>query len=139
MKVLFDTNVLLDVLLDRTPHVESSARLFAYVESGKIEGVICATTVTTVHYLADKTIGPKLAKNAIQDLLSIFIIAPVNRLVLDRAMKMHKMADFEDAVICAAAQQVGCDGVLTRNLKDFRKAQIPIYSPEELAHILKVH
>jgi len=54
VKVLFDTNVLLDVLLNREPHAEPAARLLSLVDTGELEGVICATTVTTVHYLASR-------------------------------------------------------------------------------------
>lgn len=57
MRVLFDTNVVLDVLLDREPHAGVAARLFALVDRERLDGVVCATTVTTIHYLAAKAIA----------------------------------------------------------------------------------
>ncbi|MDY0088726.1 MAG: PIN domain-containing protein, partial [Coriobacteriia bacterium] len=52
--MLFDTNVVLDVLLDREPHAEVAARLLSLVDQGRLDGMVCATTVTTIHYLASK-------------------------------------------------------------------------------------
>jgi hypothetical protein len=57
LKLLLDTNVVLDVLLDRPPHSIDSAKVMSAVELGTIEGSFCATTVTTIHYLPEKTLG----------------------------------------------------------------------------------
>ena len=59
MKVMFDTNVVLDVLLEREPHVDAAAKLFALVDTGRMEGSICATTATTVYYIAARSFGRK--------------------------------------------------------------------------------
>ena len=61
MRILFDTNVLLDVMLDREPHAETSAEILSRVESGDLTGCICATTVTTIHYLAARAVGSEQA------------------------------------------------------------------------------
>jgi predicted nucleic acid-binding protein len=62
VKVLFDTNVVLDVLLEREPHVTAAARLFSLVDNGGLEGSICATTATTVFYIAARSFGSKRAQ-----------------------------------------------------------------------------
>ena len=80
MKVLFDTNVVLDVLLAREPHAAVAAKLFTLADAGGIEGVISATTVTTIHYLASKGIGPERAAACIRDLLAIFAAAGAPRI-----------------------------------------------------------
>jgi len=79
MKILFDTNVILDLLLDREPWAEPVAQLFTKVERGDLLGCICATTLTTIYYLASKAVGKKIAQKEIQKLLVLFEIAPVNR------------------------------------------------------------
>ena len=61
MKILFDTNVILDVLLDREPFSSIAAKLFSRVETGEITGYVCATTITTLHYLTRKVVGDELA------------------------------------------------------------------------------
>ncbi len=86
MKILFDTNVILDVLLDREPFSEDASCLLSKVERSEIIGFLCATTLTTIHYLISKSLGPKEAIEHIQALLSLFEVAPVNRLVLANAL-----------------------------------------------------
>ncbi len=135
MKVLFDTNVVLDVLLDRKPYSNASAQLFSKVESGDIVGYICATTVTTIHYLAVKVVGAGKAKSEIDKLLTLFEIAPVNRAVLENAATSN-ITDFEDAVIHEAARHVGVDAIVSRNIKDFKRALLPVYTPNELSKTL---
>lgn len=135
MKVLFDTNIVLDVLMDRLPYSDSAAELFSKVEEGTIIGYLCGTTVTTVFYLAAKTVGTARAQEEIKKLLSLFDVAPVNRHVLESAIELD-FNDFEDAVIHAAACHMGADAIVTRNQKDFKKSTIPVYSSEEMAKIL---
>lgn len=131
MRILFDTNVILDVLLDREPFSTTAAQLFSKVEAGELSGYICATTVTTLHYLTRKTVGTERAQKEIKKLLNLFEVAPVNRSVLEGALKA-RFADFEDAVIHEAAVQVEVQGIVTRNIADFKGANILLYSPEEL-------
>lgn len=126
---------MLDVLLDREPFAAASAQLLSRVEEGEIEGCLCATTVTTLHYLASKTVGSRRALLAIQKLLSIFEIAPVNRPVLAAALA-SKLSDFEDAVLHEAAQQASAQAIVTRDPSGFKKGVLPAYSPEELNRAL---
>ena len=135
MKVLFDTNIIIDFLLDRDPFAEDAAILFALVEYSKIEGAICATTVTTVHYLIKKALGDAAAKQHISSLLSLFDVAAVNRLVLEDALTSG-FSDYEDAVIHSAALHCGAKFIVTRNPKDFRKSTLPVYDPSEFLKIL---
>ena len=135
MKILLDTNIVLDLLMDRLPYSEAAAELFSRVEEGAIIGYLCGTTITTVYYLAAKTVGAPRAQIEIRKLLALFEVAPVNRHVLESAINAD-FNDFEDAVIHAAACNVGADALVTRNQKDFRKSRIAVYSSEELVNIL---
>jgi len=131
MKVLFDTNVILDVLLARTPHAEVAVRLLNLVDQGKLEGVLCATTVTTLHYLATKAVGRRKAGKHVREIMAMFEVAPVDRAVLAQALELG-YADHGDAVLHEAARLVGADGIVTGNRKDFAKASIPVFDPQEL-------
>ncbi len=135
MKILFDTNVILDVLLDREPFSDLATKLLSRVEKKELEGFLGATTVTTIFYLAARVAGKNKADKEIIKLLSIFQIAPVNKSVLDEAIKSG-FSDFEDAVLHESAKQLGVQGIVTRNPKDFKKATLSIYSPEELHKML---
>ena len=72
MRILFDTNVILDVLLDREPFSWTAAKLFSKVETGEITGYVCATTITTLHYLTNKVIGADSALAEINKLMMLF-------------------------------------------------------------------
>ena len=132
---MFDTNIVLDLLMDRMPFSDSAVELFSKVEDGAIIGYLCGTTITTVFYLVSRTLGAARAQDEIRKLLGLFEVAPVNRLVLESALGID-FNDFEDAVIHEAACHVGADAIVTRNLKDYKKSRIPVYSSEELARIL---
>ncbi len=135
MKILFDTNIVLDLLMDRLPYSDAAAELFSKVEDGTIIGCLCGTTITTVFYLAAKTVGTARAREEIGKLLSLFDVAPVNRQVLESALVLD-FSDFEDAVIHEAACHVGADAIVTRNQRDFRKSGVTVYTPEEMAKVL---
>jgi len=135
LKILLDTNIVLDVLIDRLPYSNAGAELFSRVEDGTIIGYMCGTTITTVHYLATRSIGAARAQTEIKKLLGLFEVAPVNRYVLESAL-VADFTDFEDAVIHEAACHVGVHAIVTRNRKDFKKSRISVYSSEEMAKIL---
>jgi len=137
MKVLVDTNVIIDVLLNRTPFVELSANIVSSIETKNIEGYLCATTVTTLDYLISKAKNREQSKVEIKKLLHLFGIADVNARVLALAAD-SAFTDFEDAVLYYSGECVGIDCLVTRNTKDFKHASLPVYTPEELWGILLV-
>ena len=131
MRVLFDTNVVLDLLLDREPFSLDAAKCFSRVEAGEIEGCLCGSTVTTLHYLIRKSVGPRKARESMSLLLSLFEIAPVNKAALEGAMNLP-FKDFEDAVLHEAARLVNTDVIVTRNTADFKHSSIPVLLPGQL-------
>ncbi len=136
MRLLVDTDVVLDLLLDRPQFGDAAVRLFAHVERGEVAAYVCATTVTTIHYLATKAVGRARSRRLLERLLSLVEVAPVNRVVLDRALE-SKVADFEDSVVCQSALQVSADAVVTRNLGDYRKAPLPVHRPSDMLKLLE--
>ncbi len=137
MKILFDTNIVLDVMLDREPFAEPASQLMSLVESGKIFGFLCATTVTTIHYLSTKVMGSKKAQKKIKALMMLFEIAAVNRPVIEDAL-VSKFTDFEDAVIYQAACHAGAEAIITRDPKGFKQSKIPIYNSYEMLNVFKL-
>lgn len=136
MRVLVDTNVVLDVLLERRPFSEAAAQVFALVEESRIEGFLCATTLTTVDDLLGQALAPAKAREALQRLLNLFEIAPVNRPVLEQALRSG-IADFEDAVLEQAGRLGAVDAITTRNVRDFGKSTITVFDPLELISTVK--
>ena len=135
MRILLDTNIVLDVLMDRVPFADTATELFSKVEDGTIIGYLCGTTITTVYYLAAKVVGAPRAQEEIKKLLTLFEVAPVNRQILESAL-VAGFSDFEDAVIHEAACHVGVEAIVTRNQKDFKKSRISVYSSQEITKIL---
>lgn len=131
MKVLFDINIILDNLADRTPYAEDASELFALVENRKIEGWISAVAFPTLFYLLRKDLGNTATKKTLSKLCYLFEIAPVNHMVIEKALILN-FKDFENAVLHEAACYCGADGIVTRNSKDFKNASLAIYEPKEL-------
>ena len=136
MRVLFDTNVVLDHLLEREPFVEQAERLLSLVDSGGLDGLICSTTVTTIDYLASRVVGAAAARAYIRELLAVFDVACVDREVLRTALDAG-FSDYEDAVLYEAARAAGASAIVTRNGKDFTRSVLPVFTPGELLAALQ--
>ena len=104
MRVLFDTNVLIDFLLDRAPFAEAAADLLSRADRGQIQGLACADSFTTIFYLMQKGINREAARRHISSLLSVLDVTPVNRATLEQAAESG-LRDFEDAVVVESARQ----------------------------------
>ena len=128
MRVMLDTNVVLDVLQARAGFVDDAVAVFDMIERNAITGLLCATTITTLAYLAGKTVGKSQAARQIRELLVLFEIAPVTRAVIDGALK-SRLPDFEDAVLAEAAMLAGAGAIITRNLRDFAHSPVRAHTP----------
>jgi predicted nucleic acid-binding protein len=136
MKVLFDTNVLLDAMLAREPFVADAAFLLNAVESGRVEGFMSATTVTDVHYLVGRqTKSSEAAIAAVTRLLALMEICAVDREVLEQAIAL-RLPDFEDAVQIACAIELELEAIVTRDVNGFAGSPIPVLSPQEMRNRL---
>lgn len=130
MRVIVDTNIVLDVLLERQPFVNAAVGIFSLAEQSRVVAFLCATTITTIDYLLSHSLPGSKARDALRRLISIFEIATVNRPVIERALG-SKISDFEDAVLAEAALMVGVDCIVTRNPKDFAGSALKVFEPSE--------
>jgi predicted nucleic acid-binding protein len=135
MKVLLDTNVILDVLQARRPHEQSSTAVWAAVETGAAVGLLAAHSLTTIHYLIRKEAGVAKANQALASILKVFQVAAVDGRVLQEALAL-RWPDFEDAVTAAAARIAGCNLIVTRDTEGFRGSVIRCLPPEAAAPLL---
>jgi len=135
LKVLFDLNIILDVLQERAEFYEFSALLLAYAETGDLQGWVAAHSVTTLFYMIAKDKSPEQARVAITSLLQILRIAPIDQSTIEQALNLP-YRDFEDAVQMIAALQIQADYLLTRNVKDYQPAPLAVVQPAELLAIL---
>ena len=135
LRVLFDLNVILDVLQLREPFYAASAQVLASAETGELEGWVAAHSITPLFHLLAKDRSPQLARVAIGDLLSILSVAGVDGDIIEQALGLP-YNDFEDAVQMMAAVHAGADYLVTRNLADYREGPLPALQPAELLALL---
>ena len=136
MRVLFDTDVVLDVVLAREPFAQASTQLFKLHEQGKIDAYIAAITPINVFYITRKFKGGQTARQAVELLLSSLAICPLSHDVLDEAYQLP-FADYEDAVQHASATASGLDTIVTRDTNDYKNATLPVFSPTDFLVKLK--
>jgi predicted nucleic acid-binding protein len=127
-RILFDINVVLDVLLKRPEHFSASAQVVSLADQKRLHGLLCATTFTTVAYLVAKALGRSAAQAQLAQLLQTFEVAPVDGAVLRDALAAQ-FGGYEDTVQHAAAQASQCKAIVTRDLSGFRDARLPVYTP----------
>lgn len=135
MRVLFDTNVLIDFLLDRAPFAASAADLLSRADRGQIQGLACADSFTTIFYLMQKALGREAARRHISSLLSVLDVTPVNRATLEHAAESG-LRDFEDAVVVESGRQADVDCIVTRNERDVAGSTVTVHSPRSLLALL---
>lgn len=129
-RVLLDLNVILDVLQQREPFFENSARVLALAETGVIQGMVSAHSITTLFYLYAKAQSADAARVAIADLLQFLSIATVAQKTIEQALALP-YKDFEDAVQMVSSLHAGADYVVTRNVADFKMGPLPAIMPAE--------
>ena len=131
MKVLIDANVILDVLLNRSPWVTDSQAVWDANHRQQIHGHVVATIITNLFYIARQLIGQPLALSGVRDCLAAFDVVLVDQTILNDAATLPG-SDFEDNVTIRCAVTSGMDVIVTRNLADFADSPAPAISPAEL-------
>ena len=131
MNWMIDTNVILDVLLKREPFFETSSAVLRQCENREVQGYVSASAVTDIFYLTRKALGSIDETYRLIDALlnTVRVLTVTNEDVLN-ALQM-KARDFEDCLLATCAKSNRCEGIVTRNKKDFLSFDIPLFTPEE--------
>lgn len=127
-QVLLDTDVILDLYLDREPFADAAARLWKAHESGHLTAYMSAITPVNLFFVARRLKGYKIAQQAVGELPATLPVCAVDLVVL-RAGLETGFKDFEDAVQHASAIAAGLEGIITRNVADYTQATLPVYTP----------
>ena len=130
IKLLLDTNVLLDLVLNREPHFEHSKELFIKIDGIQIKGFITATTITDIYYLVKKPKGSGVALAYIENLISFIDVLSIDKSIILNALK-SEIDDFEDAIQIYASISNSIDFIITRNISDFIKSEVPAFTPKD--------
>lgn len=130
MKVLIDTNIILDVLCKRQGFYEDAAKVFKLCEIKKVTGVISALSVPNIIYIMRKELDAEKTKQILNILSLLFTVADLKASDLKCAADMN-FKDYEDAVQSACAVRVKADYIITRNIKDFSESRVTALKPSE--------
>ena len=137
MKILVDTNVLIDYLAGRKPYYEDADRVIRLCIEHKIKGYMAAHSVTDMYYILRKDYKESSVRRImIKSLFDILDVSGINRDVLVNALDREDFEDFEDCVQDECAEMVAADYIVTRNVKDFEHSKIPAIAPDEFLKLL---
>jgi predicted nucleic acid-binding protein len=129
MKLLIDTNIVLDLLLAREPFLEDARNLAIGVINREFDGFLAASTITDLHYIMLKNLqNEQKTREALANILSIFPLIDTTAEDIQNALT-NPMQDFEDAVLAESARREGIKYILTRSEKDFTSSPVPPCSP----------
>lgn len=132
MKVLIDTNIALDFLLQREPFFTDAEMLFQAIDAGQVVGYVTATTLTDIFYIARKhTRSVEQARQAVLETLTAMAICPIDRTVLEAAFNSG-LSDFEDAVQIFSAVAQELDAIVTRDDRGFLSSPVSVLSVGDL-------
>ncbi|MEQ9238375.1 PIN domain-containing protein [Coleofasciculus sp. E2-BRE-01] len=132
MRVLLDTNIILDFFLEREPFFQLASEVFEAIAAERIEGLISASSATDIFYICKRqTQNLEQTRQILTQTLTLLSVCPVDYTVLNTALNSG-LVDFEDAVqiACAVAQQV--DAIVTRNPQDFQTTAVSIFTVSQL-------
>ena len=137
MKQIFiDTNVIIDFLADRQPSSDYAAMIFQLAKDGKVGVHISAISFNNTYYILRKVTSHKNALKLLSEIEEYIGVQETNRKIIKKAMKSD-FKDFEDAIqYFSAVQRGNIDIITTRDLKDFRKSELPVLSPETTIKLL---
>ena len=131
MKVLIDTNVILDVLCNRQGFAEDASKIFKFCEVNKIEGYISAISVPNIVYILRKELDAEKTKEILDRLSLIFKISDLKADDLKKAANLM-FDDYEDALQSVCASRIKANYIITRNIKDFKNSKVAAIKPSEL-------
>jgi len=135
-RILVDTNICIDAAIVRKPFADTALKIINLSDSGEIEVKISAHSLGTIFYVLRKEFSISKRYALIEELRSVFGVAPVTQRIIDRALKL-RWKDFEDAIHYHAALASDCDAIVTRNRSDFQESELPVLSPIQFleAHV----
>ena len=139
MKLLIDTNVVLDVLLQREPFCRTAAEVLNLAQRDDVREYVSASAITDIYYIANKQLKDRAAvRDLLERLLKIVSVAAVSEQEIRNALNLT-WADFEDSVQYSVALLNEMDGIVTRNPSDYQEANMRIWLPEQVLELFAVN
>ena len=131
MRAVIDTCVIVDALQSREPFCKDAQSIFLLCANRQFEGFLAPKAITDIYYLTHRqTHSDKATRDVLTKLCALFVLLDTTALDIRKAISAE-ISDFEDAVMVETAVRSGADCIVTRNTKDYAKAQIAVCTPEE--------
>ena len=132
MKLLIDTNIIMDVLVERTPFFEKSNYAVKLCADKKVQGVLAAHTLTNLFYILRKYFSVDECRGILLSLFDIFHVASVHEKNLRASLENQAFNDFEDCLQMECGREAMADYIVTRDSKHFSHSDIPCLTPDEV-------
>ena len=131
IRILVDTNVIIDLLAKREEFYLDSLQLFSLADQGKIQLVISTLSIANTHYLLNDVMKMKDARVIIRKFKVLVNAYSLSDKIVELALNDKSFKDFEDGIQFYTALEANCNAIVTRNTKDFKKSSIPVFQPKE--------
>lgn len=131
MKVLLDTNVLIDYIAMREPYFDDARSIMFACSNGKLDGCIAAHSVCNIFYILRNQMPGTVRRSTLRRICEVFTVVGIDRTTLLAALSREDFRDFEDCLQAECAAEFSVDFIITRNFKDFAESRIPAVSPPE--------
>lgn len=128
MKILLDTNIILDVLARREPFFSQSQSVMQLVAQGAVQGAVTASSITDIYYILRKHLGSDSSKAALRGLMELLEVIAVDADACFQALELP-MNDYEDSLLACCAKRWSAEYIITRNTKDFEQSPIQACTP----------
>lgn len=135
-KVFIDSDIILDVALSRHPFFENSRLILAIIENDYAIGYTSSNCIANIYYVLRKLGNDKNARKFIKIITSYITVIPIEHSDIIFAIDSD-ILDFEDAIQHYSAVRNQCNCIITRNIKDYKKSAITIYTPIEFLNLYK--
>ncbi|GHU68181.1 DNA-binding protein [Clostridia bacterium] len=130
MKVVFDSNIAINVYANQGDLAPASLAALKLAESGEVDGYINANSITDIYYILKRNIeDEKKVRVLLKTLIAFVTVVDVTSADVDAAFEL-KFEDYEDALLAQCSKRIGAGYIVTRNMPDFRKSPVQAITPE---------
>ena len=135
--VLFDTNIILDILEKRFPFYDASKSVLEYCVSGGVTGYIALHSISNIFYILRKRYSEADRRHLILSILDLLQVTGTDHENVRNALQSEDFSDFEDCLQNECAKQINANYIVTRNTVDFSMSDVPAIVPNDLLKILE--
>lgn len=136
IKVLIDTNVILDWIMVREPNASNARMIMEQCLFGQVQGFVTSHSLTDLFYILRKDYSVEKRKQLLRLLCEGMNVVPETRQTIMQALNRRECQDIEDALQMQCAKEAKADYIITQNLKDFRTSEVKVICEEEFCKMI---